>query len=157
MSKSNFASLEQALAQVRKLVDEDNAREALDVIAKFGANSAEMRNAYGVCLMRAGDLDKAIETYRGLCVGEGVNLRSDAPPVHLTNFATALLLKGNLTGCLDILHHLQGSPHPAAARLQAAIDRWRQSLTWWQRLGLSTGAYEPRKPVDLGFPPGDFS
>lgn len=157
MSRSNPVTLEQALTQVRDLLDNDRPRDAIDLIAKFGANNSELRNAYGVCLMRAEEYEKALDVYRNLCVGQGVALKSDAPVVHLVNYATALLLQQNVEGCLDILQKLRPLSHSAAIRLQTAVDRWRQSLPWWQRLGMKIGAIEPNVKVKLDFPPGGLS
>ena len=58
MSKSTPATLERALVQVRDLLDENKPGDAIDLIARFGAKNTEIRNAYGVCLMRLGEFDK---------------------------------------------------------------------------------------------------
>lgn len=146
---------EQLLEQVRTLLNDQRPREALVLIAKFGSSNDLVRNAYGVCLMRTGEVDRAVEVYRDLCIERGVSLKRGTLPVQLANYATALLLQGNLSGCLSVLRQLR-TPHPAAERLRGAIARWGQSLPWLRRLGVKLGAYEPRIPVDLGFPPGDL-
>lgn len=157
MSKSNPASLQEALARIRALLDENRPKDAIELILRFGMSNAELRNAYGVCLMRAGELDKALEVYRGLCISDGVSLRMEAPTVQMVNYATVLLLKRNLSGCLSVLRHIQASSHPAAARLQTAIDRWKRSHTWFQRLRITLSDYAPATPIELDFPPGEVS
>ncbi len=154
MKTSNNGILEQAIVNIRKLLAENRETEALEFVTRVGPGDDRMRNALGVCLMRVGNLDAAINVYRGFCIDEGVSLKSDVSPLHLVNYATALVLKGNVGGCLTILHQLRGSRHPAADQLEAVVERWRSALPWWRRLGLKLGTYEPREGPDLGFPPG---
>ncbi|MBE7508518.1 MAG: hypothetical protein HS101_19860 [Planctomycetia bacterium] len=153
MSKSNPPTLERALAQVRDLLDQNKPSEAIELITRFGAKNEEIRNAYGVCLMRIGEYDKALEVYRGLCISQGVCLKPDAPIMHLINYATVLLLLQNVAGCIDILRQIPASSHPGAMRVQSAVDQWRKSLHWWQRLGW-LGGIEPNVAIDLDYPPG---
>lgn len=156
MSKSNPASLQEALARIRALLEQNRPMDAIELIRKTGMSNAELRNAYGVCLMRAGELDKALEVYRGLCISDGVSLKSKAPVVHLVNYATALLLKRNVPGCLSVLRHIPNSSRPAAARLLSAIDRWRRSHTWFQRLKSALSDRVPATSIELDFPPGEL-
>lgn len=156
MEKLNHGSLERAIANIRGLLAENREKEALELVTRLGPGDDKMRNAYGVCLMRVGKLDAAIDVYRGLCIDEGVSLNSNTPPLHLVNYATALALKGNVGGCLAILQHLRESRHPAVDRLRAVVERWCSALPWWRRLGLKLGTYEPREGPDLGFPPGEL-
>lgn len=153
MSKSNPPTLERALAQVRDLLEQNKPREAIALITQFGAKNEQIRNAYGVCLMRIGEHDKALEVYRGLCISQGVCLKPDAPVVHLVNYATALLLLHNISGCMDILRQVPALDHPGAMRLRSAVDRWRKSLNLWQRLGWLCGV-EPGAAIQLDDPPG---
>ncbi len=113
-------------------------------------------NARGVCLMRLGRARSPIGVYQQLVLHPGsINLRLDVPPVLVTNFATALLLEGNVTGCSVILRELGDDVHPAVVRLRAAIDRWRSQLGWWERLQFSLyGA--AKRPVDLGTEVGEL-
>lgn len=153
MNKSNPSTLERALAQVRDLLEQNKPGEAIELIKQYGSKNEAIRNAYGVCLMRIGEHGKALEVYRGLCISQGVCLRPDAPVVHLVNYATALLLLQNVAGCIDILRQIPASSHPGATRVQSAIDRWRKSLSFWQRLGLLCGV-EPGTAIQLNYPPG---
>lgn len=156
MSNSKPANTAHALAKVRALAAENNVGGAIEYIKSIGMSNVQLRNAFGVCLIRAGELDKATDTFRALCVGEGVVLKSDADPLHLTNYATALLLKGNVSGCLNILQHLRDSEHAATARLRDAVERWRASLSWWQRFNVNLGTYEPGEQIELGYCAGEF-
>ncbi|MBE7506191.1 MAG: hypothetical protein HS101_07870 [Planctomycetia bacterium] len=153
MRKSSPETQERAIALISDLLDQDKPADALDVIARFGAKNDEIRNAYGVCLMRLGELDKALEVYRSLCISQGVCLKPDAPVAHLINYATDLLLLQNVAGCIDILREIRASSHPGAARVQSAVDQWRRSLRWWQRLSLLVGI-EPDVAIRLEYPPG---
>ena len=83
-----------------------------------------------------------------------VSIDAEIPYKYKLNFVTALLLEGNLDGCRNALAGLQDRDHPTAAKLNAAVERWRKGLTLRQRLGLAMG-FLPDVPIDLGFPPGE--
>ena len=142
------------LELVRARLNEGKPREALDLLRRYGISSEELRNAYGVCLMRTGELAKAVEAYRDLVIDRsGVCLKPEAPAVFKTNFATALLLTNNVSGCLSVLKEVGPAQHPAVIRLRAAIARWRCSLGWRQRIAFALYGKEPGKPVLLDGPP----
>ncbi|HUW83548.1 MAG TPA: hypothetical protein VMZ31_12215 [Phycisphaerae bacterium] len=153
----NSEKTSETVALVRKLLELGRPQEAAEVIRQFGAASAELRNAYGVCLMRTGQTGKAVELYRKLVMDEkGINLKRDVPTIFKTNFATALLLARNAAGCLSVLDEMADSRHPAVVRVRDAVARWRRSLGWWRRVWLAMYGSAPATPVVLDFPPGDL-
>jgi hypothetical protein len=153
----NPEKVSDVLARIRKLLSEDKPKDALDVIRRFGTTCPELSNACGVCLMRAGEVTRAVELYRNLCIGVGsVCLRPDVAPVFETNFATALLLAGNVAGCLSVLQEIDREDDPGVVRLRAAIARWKRSLTWLERCWFALSREAPNRPVVLDFPPGDL-
>ncbi|HEV3342666.1 MAG TPA: hypothetical protein VG125_20005, partial [Pirellulales bacterium] len=98
----------------------------------------------------------AVDLLRGLVLGTGgVTYRQDVPTVFQTNFATALLAVGNLSGCLSMLKSIKDQQHPAVQELRAAIDRWNRDLSPWQKLRWRLGG-EPAPPA-LDFPLGHVS
>ncbi len=144
------------LSVVAELLQNRHEQEALDKLRRSKAGSPWLRNALAVCQLRLGQPHPAIELLRGLVLDpNGINLRSDVPATFKTNFATALLMNHNLSGCLSALNSIDDQNHPAVHRLQSAIQTWRKSLSWWQRWNLILGS-EPTTPVPLDFPPGDL-
>jgi hypothetical protein len=153
----NPEKVSDVLALIRRLLSESKPKEAIDRIRRFGATCPELSNAYGVCLMRAGETAKAIELYRNFCIGEGgVCLRPDVPIVFKTNFATALLLAGNVAGCLSVLQEISREHDAGVVKLRVAIARWKRSLTWLERCWFAMSGEAPKRPVVLDFPPGDL-
>jgi hypothetical protein len=147
----------EVLAVVRKLLNEGKPKDAIDRLRRFGATCPELTNAYGVCFMRAGEMAKAVELYRNLCIGEGgVCLRPDVSIVFKRNFATALLLAGNVAGSLSVLREISREDDPGVVRLRAEIARWKRSLTWLERCWFAMSGEAPKRPVVLDFPPGDL-
>lgn len=142
------------LEQVRSLLEEGHVDKALDTLNKLKDRAPWAENARAVCLMRLGHPDRAISIYRSMLLINGVILRQDAPVVFVVNFATALLLAGNVSGALDMLNEAHQPDHPSVARVRVAIDRWRKSLGFFQRLAFAAGT-TPDKPVPLDFPPGE--
>lgn len=140
------------LARVDQLLRDDRPQEALGLVR--GADSPWLRNARGVCLLRLGRVNQAIDTLRELVFDStGLAVRPDAEPVFLANYATALLLDGNTDGFWGILGLIRDRTHPAVARLDDAIRRWEGGMTFWQRVGSAVGVGGPRLTLD--FPPGD--
>jgi Flp pilus assembly protein TadD len=157
MSKTNPASVDEAISRVQSLLSEGQVRKAIELLLRADMGNSELRNAYGVCLMRAGELDKAVDVYQSLCLNGTICLKPNVSTLHMANYAAALLLKGNLSGCLAALHQAPDQSHPAAHRVKDAIQRWRRSLTWMQRLRLVVFGHLPEKPVDLGTEPGNLT
>lgn len=156
MTSSESVGRERVLREVVALVDRGLPEEALKLIKSANGADPVLINAVGVCHLRAGRPDRAVEVFRGLCVGEGIGVRSGASQLHVANFATALLLTGNLNACR---HHLRlvDPRHPVAVQLSGAISAWEASLGGWRRLLRRAGVYEPKRPIELGSPPGSFA
>ncbi len=157
MSKTNPASVDEAISRVQSLLSEGEPRKAIEFLVRTGMGNSDLRNAYGVCLLRAGELDKAVDVYQSLCLNGTICFKPNVSTLHLANYATALLLKGNRSGCLAALHQARDESHPAVRRVKDAIQRWRRSLTWMQRLRLVMSEHLPEKPVDLGTEPGELT
>lgn len=84
----------------------------------------------------------------------GIYLKDDVPDKFRINFATALLLRGNVSGCKQLLKELSDRKSPRLQRLRAAIKAWKKTLSIWQRLDLVLGG-EPKRVVELDFEPGE--
>ena len=72
----NPETVSDVLALVQKLLDAAKPKNAIELIQRQGTRSAELTNAYGVALMRAGETAKALEVYRNLCINESGLLHS---------------------------------------------------------------------------------
>lgn len=143
------------LAKVKKLLDEQCPEKAMDVITRSRLSSPWISNATGVCAMRLGNAKSAAGVFQGLVGHHGVMLKPDAPLMFKTNFATALLASNNMAGCLSVLHEIGQEDDPTVKRLRTAIEQWKQSLTFWQKLKWYAGDI-PKKPIALDFPPGEL-
>ena len=142
--------------KVAGLLDAGRAKEALDAVRTHSGTDPCLKNLHGVCLMRAGFASDAVRLYRQLVLSSnGVTLRPEAPTIFKSNFATALLLDGNVTGAEAVLHEAADDLHPAVQKLRAAIARWRSGLSFTQRLQWRFGM-DPGQPIELAFPPGDL-
>ncbi|MGE3804458.1 MAG: hypothetical protein AB7K24_07280 [Gemmataceae bacterium] len=146
------------LRKVDEFLKEGDPGKALDAIAKAKSTAASswITNARGVCQLRLGNAKVALEVFRGLVLATGgILLRGDVPVVFKTNYAVALLLSGNMSGCQGILAEVRNEGHPAVQRLNDAIQHWASRLTFWQRINWYLGG-QPDNPVDLSFLPGDL-
>ena len=82
-------------------------------------------------------------------------IRPELPTIYKLNFATALLLAGNPSGCAEILRETTDESHPGVQRLRACIGRWKRGLTFYQRLNWMCGwTSETNSHVPLDFEPG---
>jgi hypothetical protein len=143
------------LGKVGELLQEGKAKPALDLIRRSRLNSPWIQNAVGVCQLRLHETDAATSLFRGMVVTATLLLRDDVPTVFKANYATALLLGGNIAGGMNVLSELKDSEHPAVGRLKEAVRQWRATLTFWQKVQWYTGG-EIICPVSLSFPPGDL-
>lgn len=148
-AKSADAAL---LEEVTGLLQEDRAVDALDLLNQSKSHSQTLVNARVVCLLRLGRAKEALELLRPLVVSS-VSLRADAPLALKINFATALLLDGNVTACDSTLGDIRDEANPHVQQLRAAVVKWRGGLSLWQRVWFMTGGEAPT-PVKLDFPPG---
>jgi hypothetical protein len=116
-------------------------------------DSPWLRNARGVCLLRLGRPAEAIEVLRDLVFDKtGFAVRRGAEPTFQANYATALLLDGNAQGFWSILGGIDDRDHPAVARLDDAVRRWKAGMTFGQRVASALGIGGPRFALDS--PPG---
>lgn len=154
---ANGRDINTVLNKVQALLNEGRAKDALELLSRCGSNSPPEQNARGVCLMRLGLTEKAIDLYRRLVLRkDSVCFRSDVPVVFKTNFATALLLSRNVSGCEAVLEELGNDSSPEVVKLRAALSRWRHSLNWVRRLLLALHGAPSRQSIPLDFPPGDL-
>jgi len=144
------------LDRVRALLDQDTPDAALQLIGTGRDEPPAVKNAHAVCLLRLGQAEPAIRLLRQLVLpNEVFSIPPDIPDTYKLNFATALLMEGNIDGCLNALSALQNRDHPTAKALRSALDRWRKGLSFGQRFKLSMGSV-PDVPIALGFPPGEL-
>jgi hypothetical protein len=149
------AGVAELLGRAEEVLQQEGPREAFDVLA--GAETSPwVTNARGVCLLRLGEVQSALALFRRLAMApRGFGLRHEAPTVFKTNYATAQLLAGNLTGCIVTLGQARDDGHPSVQRLRAAISHWRRSLSF-REWGCSVLGGDVARPVQLHFPPGDL-
>jgi len=121
-------------------------------------HSLNNQNIRGVQFMREGNIDEAVSILRSLVMPPGCTwTRPDAPNVFKRNFATALLLAGHPSGCLELLAEMRDDQHPRVQQMRAAIKRWEKSLSFFQWINWRTGWIEPaNRPVLLDFVPGEL-
>lgn len=146
-------TFERAIVQIQAR----HYEKAVDLLRSAGG-APEVRNAMGVCLLRLGRHEHAINTLRELVLAPGCTwMRSDRPAQYKVNFATALLLGGHPAGCVEVLGEIHNEALPAVKQLREAINRWQKTLTFWQRLNWKLGQVEPPNPVvSVDFEPGVF-
>jgi hypothetical protein len=135
--------------RIRELLDHDHPGDALNLIARSGNDSPEMKNARGVCLLRLGRLDEAISVLEEVAFRGLAGMSFDAPALFQVNFAIAMLRANrNKGGALQICDRLDGSEHAEAAKLKVAVGEWKRSIGLLGRLGCRLGLY-PAKPVPV--------
>jgi len=153
-SPSRPSKVTNLLLQVEERLAVGDAAAALEMVGARRSDDRYLENARGVCLLRLGRAADAVDLYRALLVdGETLFLDLEAPPSFLINFATALLLSGNVDGCGSTLKELERDADPAVIALRAAVAKWRREQGWWAKVKLAlSGAVA--QPVVLDFPPG---
>lgn len=141
------------LSVVKQLLDQDKPDEARKLLS--GSRSPEETNALGVCLLRLGKAQEAIQLFRNLVLpGGGVVTSMEVPACYRLNFASALLADGNYEGFHSFLMDVPPADHAEAKRLHDAHTQWLQSISLGRkvlwRLGLVQPATWPTPPVPVG-------
>ena len=146
-----------ALSRALRQIADGKYRKALDLLRSAGSD-LQVQNAIGVCLLRLDRIEDANLLFRKLVLAPGCTwMRPNVPTIYKTNFATALLMSGQPSGCEEILADLGDPSHPSVQRLSKAIDQWVNSLTFWQKLNWWVGRIEPKTcHVHLDFVPGEL-
>lgn len=139
--------------RVHDLLESGKGQEAIKLLAREESEWA--RNARGVCLLRMGDAHAAVGTLRSLVVSSHLALKPEAPLAYKINFATALLLSGNISGGMTMLDDIGDEQSVPVQKLRAAVADWKASMTFWQRLWWHLGA-EPALPFTVDFSPGEL-
>ena len=154
---NDAAVLNPTLQHAKVMIQKGDYAGAANLLATAG-HDPKVRNALGVCLMRSGKIDKAVDVYRSFVLNPGsVVERREASNSSKRNFATALLMKGFPSGALAVLAEIRDPDHPMAVRLHSAIRQWEKSLSWFRRLDWKLNGIEPSHcHVPLDFEPGEF-
>jgi Flp pilus assembly protein TadD len=153
---SDARSISSVLAEVTALVDAGNVERALQLVKSVEKSSDAAINARCVCLMRLGRSEEARDVMRGVVIPQGCTwLKTESPVSYRTNFCLALFLSGHPGGCQSLLLEMKEQDHPSVQRVRHAIENWKRSLTFWQRLQWAVGL-EPEARVFLDFVPGEF-
>ena len=153
---TRLLSVDDLLQEVDKLLMAGSPHRALELISQSKLQSPRVVNATGVCQLRLGNAQSAVDIYRRLLVTGGIFLRPDAPIIFKVNFAVALLMSDNLPGFYSTLAELHADNDPAVIKVRAGFNAWKRKLTFRQRVLFSCGV-QPQVPIDLGFPPGDLA
>lgn len=155
--KNNGHDIDTTLQHVAGLLAGGDTRGALAVIDRVECGSLKMRNARGVVWLRLGAIDKAIDLYRRLVLmNDSICLRDDVPTHFKTNYAVALLLAGNVTGCCDILDEIRFETHPYVRRLRNVVKAWKKKVGLWRRVWMTFTSDRVTHPVNIDFAPGDL-
>jgi hypothetical protein len=144
------------LGKVQRLLEQQQTEKALEAIKHSRLKSEWITNATAVCLFRLGETRRATDLFRRLAGGAGgITLRTDAPVVFKTNFATALLAGGQIAGCLSVLREVDDETNPTVQTLRSAIEQWKQGLSLWQKIKWSVGDI-PEHPMTLASAQGEM-
>jgi len=131
---------------------ESGSPEAAYAMVSTRNSSDELQNLAAVCLMRMGKAEEALTMLRRLVLpSEGLVMEAHVPAKYKVNFATALLLSGNLGGCLATLREI--GDDPSAKRLAERIAQWKSSLGTMDKIRLVMGS-DPKSMPTID-PPGE--
>jgi hypothetical protein len=145
------------LAEVESLLEAGQADRALQLLSRTKVKSSWLANAAGVCRLRQGRPDEALDIFRPLVLKPvGATLQEEAPFVFKINYAVALLSAGNFPRFLTVWPCIRNENHPTVTRIHEALARGKQSLSPWQKLLWYTGL-KMSYPVRLEFPLGDLA
>ncbi|WP_436715134.1 tetratricopeptide repeat protein [Roseiconus lacunae] len=117
-----------------------------------------IRNTLGVCLLRIGLADEALQVFRQFVLTPGnLGERGDVSDAQKRNFATALLLSGSPSGAIDVLREIKSDDQRQADQIRRSIRQWEKSLGWLRWIDWKLNRIEPPNcRVQVDFVPGEF-
>lgn len=151
----NNKTSQDTITYIRNLFAADEIEKAFHHIGKKGERTPELRNALGVCLMRLGETEKAVNILRELVFQKYLSIPRGTPPLYQANYATALLMKHYNQMAIEIIKTLSPSDHPYIAQLHDAVAQWRKNLPLHRKFLSKLGLY-PNTRIVLNFPPGQI-
>ncbi len=145
------------LEQVKQLLADNRPEEAHGLLGRVRDTSAPVVNARAVCLLRLGRPQEAARILGPLAYSNGGMMPNlEALLSVRVNYATALLLSGNISGCQGALRDLFREEHPSIDRLRGALAKWRKSQGLWRRLLMAVGVEPYGARVVPDSPPGEL-
>lgn len=154
MAKTECAS-NNTIERVKQLLNENRTDEALQMATRSREQSPAMQNVRAVCLMRTGLAKEALAILTPMVFLHGsVAISHDAPLQAKINYATALLLTGNVAGCLVALREMQDEAHESLQQLRQGVAAWKKGQGFWRRLGMAVGITPFDAVVQLDYAPG---
>jgi len=151
----SISTVEDKVTHVRQLLASNQAENAILFIEKTGIQSPDMRNALGVCLMRLGKVEKALNILQELVFQKFLSIPKGTPAIYQANYATVLLLKNYNQMAIEIIKGLSPADHPYIAQLHASVAQWKKQLPVFHKFRCMLGLY-PDTPVTLSMEPGDI-
>jgi hypothetical protein len=152
---SSSTSIQKTYAEACSALGKGNIEGAVGIVSRIRKVDARARNLEAVCRLRLGKPDEALDLLRPLLFPhDGFTPDESIPAAWIVNFATGLLLRGDVRASIEALHWVKDPRNPGANRLRAAIDDWRRSLTLRQRFVWWLGG--SARPIRLSFEPGEL-
>lgn len=151
----NKNTSQETITYIQTLLASNEIDKALHYIDRKGDRTPELRNALGVCLMRLGETEKAVNILRELVFQKYLSIPRGTPPLYQANYATALLMKRYNQMAIEIIETLSPSDHPYIAQLHDTIAQWRNNLPLHRKFLSKLGLY-PNARIVLNFPPGQL-
>lgn len=136
-------------------IEHQDYSSAAGLLRGRGFNPA-VRNNLGVCLIRLGQIDEALQVFRSFILESGgTNERPETSDVARRNFATVLLLKQLPSGAVSVLDNTESQNDKRTLELRGAITQWEKSLGWFHWLNWKINHVAPAHctfvmPFDLG-------
>lgn len=154
---SQVAGPETSLDDVRRLVAHGRHAEVIALFSRVRKPPAWLRNAFGVCLLRSGNVYAALGVFNELALLPGsLSIAAEASVDLQINLATARLMARNVKGCLRVLTRIDAESSPYVGQLLGAIRAWDRGQSFKERVLWRLGCL-PKRPICLNFEPGIIS
>jgi len=121
----------------------------LDLLGEGEQTDKRLRNAYGVCLLRCGQTDRALKVFGGLIFpAAGAVPLAGVPMQYKVNFAAALLVANRISEATRFLGDFVPEENAGSQALRTSIVAWEKSLSILQRQLWRFGL-QPGTPLQL--------
>lgn len=144
------------LEQAKKLIEENNVKNAMAMLNSANDKSVWSQNARAVCLMRMGRHDEAVSVLTPLVFpGGSVIIGLGVPDKIKLNLAEALLLTGNVAGATTLIESAKDDC-TQRVKLVETVKRWKKTLPFFSRLEVICGMLPYDAKVQVDSPHGEL-
>ncbi len=143
-----------SLEHLKHLINNDNIKDALEILNHSADKSLMFQNARAVCFMRENLLKEALDLLRSMVFhNNALTADLQIPEVIRLNLAEAMLISGNIAGAVTLMNEC-GERTVQKEKLLQSVENWKKELPFWKKIDIFFGVLPYDTPISVKIPWG---